>query len=474
MENEAKQIKSISGYGRFIAGQIVSLLGSEIVGFVIGIYLARTYQSPIFMAIVMIIQFLPRVIISPIAGVWADKRNRKKIIITSDLLQAVVTTTLVLLFNLNALFTWSFWAVGELYILFGFLLVRSVLQAIQGPSVSSTLPTIVPADKLSRINGVFQFANGVMGLIAPILAAVLIAVFNTSIYNLLWIDAITFLVALAFVISVNIPKHPKVEEQTIHQTQMSRFSKFRKDFMEGINVTREVVGLASLLATFVLTNIMVSPMNTLSEILILVTHEASNLEYVVTTVSFAVGLIAGSIVSSLVKSWKNMTNTMFLGIIFVFVGLFLFGVAPPPSVVPGEILGVRISFLIIAGSGFITTFFIPIMSTIAVTMIQLSVPIEKMGRFSGFMNAIISFFTPIGYLISGFLGEYFNIHWVIGSASVIAIITIICMWSFSKVNRLEPIIKEKLALVKQQAMAQAQTQDEPQQETNIENQTETE
>lgn len=474
MENDVKHVKKY-GYKRFIAGQIISLLGSEIVGFVMGIYLARTFESPIFMAIVMIIQFLPRVIISPIAGVWADKRNRKKIIITSDMLQAIVTTTLVLLFNLNGL--WSLWPTGEiaeLLVIFGFLLIRSMLQAVQGPSVSSTLPTIVPAEKLSRINGIFQFANGVMGLVAPILAGLLISIFNTPIYNLLWIDAITFLVALVFVVTVNIPKHPKEEAKDVNQMQESRFKKFRRDLSEGIGVTKEIAGLSALLATFVITNIMVSPMNTLSDILILVTHEATDLEYIVSSVSFAVGLIAGSTFASLVKSWKNMTNTMLFGIMMVFVGLFLFGVAPTPEKLPGSLFGIRYSFLIVGLAGFITTFFIPVMSTIAVTMIQLSVPIKKMGRFSGFMNAIISFFTPIGYLISGFLGEFFNIHWFIGATSILAIIIIISMAIFSKIKLLEPIVKEKLAMFKQQAKAQSQKQDETQPELTNEKQTEIE
>ncbi len=452
-----------TGYRRFIAGQIVSLLGSEIVGFVMAIYLTRKYQSPLYMAIVMILQYLPRVIVSPIAGVWADKRNRKKIIITSDLLQAVVTSSLVLLFTFNTAYSFSFWEAGEIYIIFGFLLLRSVLQAIQGPSVSSTLPTIVPIEKLSRINGIFQFANGVMGLIAPILAGVLISVFNLpefTEYNLMWIDAITFLVALGFVFSVKIPEHPKAADQESTQMREKRFKKFASDFSEGVSVTKQITGLAGLLATFVLANVFVSPMNTLSDILLLVTHGGSDLEYIFASVSFGIGLIVGSIVASAVKTWKKMTSTMFMGIIFVYVGLGIFGVAPTSDIIPGEILGIRFSFMILAAGGFITTFSIPIMSTIAVTMIQLSVPIEKMGRFSGFMGALISFFTPIAYLISGFLGEVFltQIHWVIGGASLLAIIIMIFMWSFSKINRLEPLIKEKLRIAKQQVNQQQQAQ----------------
>ncbi len=174
MENNNQHIKDY-GYRRFIGGQITSLLGSEIVSFVLGVYLAREYGNTLFITITMVLSFLPRVIISPIAGIWADKGDRKKIVITSDLIQAIITTALVLLFNLKDLFSWSFWdaiifgeITSEIFILFGFIFLRSVFQAVQGPSVSSILPTIVPKDKLSRLNGLFQFSQGAAGIIAPL------------------------------------------------------------------------------------------------------------------------------------------------------------------------------------------------------------------------------------------------------------------------------------------------------------------
>ena len=467
-ELEKPQIKSNTGYRRFIAGQIVSILGSEVVGFVLGIYLARTYGNALYFAIVMILQFLPRVLISPIAGVWADKRNRKKIIITSDLLQAIVTTTLVVLFNLKDLYSWTFWGQAEIFVIFGFVLLRTVLQAIQGPSVSSTLPTIVPKEKLSRINALFQFATGIMGLVSLLVAGLLITLLPTTIYNLLWIDAGTFLIALVLIFTVKIPTRPKTTEQAPEQEKVSRLKKFSKDLSEGVKVSKEIKGLGGLMAVFVIANFLVSPMNTLSEILIIVTHGATNLEYVFASVTFSIGLVMGSLVASLVKSWKKMTNTMFICIIALYTGLFIYGATPTPDVLTGSILGIRTSFWIIAASGFITTFGIPIFSTIAVTMIQLTVPLDKMGRFMGFMSALISIITPFGYLLSGFLGEYLNIHFVVGGASIIAIIVMIFLWRFTDIRKLEPLIKEKLELAKQQALQQQQAQSEKIQEIKLE------
>ncbi|MBN2156663.1 MAG: MFS transporter [Candidatus Lokiarchaeota archaeon] len=427
--------KSEKGYLRFLTGQIISLLGSEIVGFVLGVYLAQQYGNAFFFAISMILQFLPRVIVSPIAGVWADKRNRKRIVISSDLVQAVITTCLVALFNLNRIFTWTFWAVGEIWIIFGFILLRSIFQAIQGPSVSSILPSIVPPEKLSRLNGLLQFAMGIIGLIAPIVSAVLINYWK--VYNLLWIDSITFIIALLFILTVHIPSTPRsVQDEQISPIQEKRLKKFARDFSAGIFVTKEIEGLSSLLAVFVLANILVTPINILSELLVLQIHGGSITDLALISVAFSVGMIGGSLISSIVKSWKYLIATMFIGIIGLYTGLLVVGIAP---------IG---NFWVIAVGGFITTFGIPIFSTIAVTMIQLIVPNEKMGRFSGFMSALTSIFTPIGYLISGALAQIIYIPFVLIGASVLAIIVMILMWSFSQIRRLEPQVKEKLALAK--------------------------
>jgi DHA3 family macrolide efflux protein-like MFS transporter len=341
-------------------------------------------------------------------------------VISSDMIQAIITTTLVVLFNLNAQFSWAFWNEGEIYILFGFILLRATFQALQGPSVSSILPNIVPRDKLSRLNGLFQFSSGAAGLIAPLFAGFLITAFNFKIYNLLWIDAITFLIALGLIFTVNIPKRVKIKEEAPTQTKTRRFKKFVQDFSEGITVTKQIAGLSALLAIFVLTNIFVSPINTLSDILAISLHGASNIEYVAMSVSFASGMIVGSLITTLVKRWKHITVALLVGILGLYTGLFIIGVTPIG--LKGSLFEIRSSFWMIMAGGFITTLGIPIFSTIAITMIQLTVPIEKMGRFSGFMNSLVGILTPFGYLLSGYLGTIVYIPYVIMGSSIIAII----------------------------------------------------
>jgi MFS family permease len=167
------------------------------------------------------------------------------------------------------------------------------------------------------------------------------------------------------------------------------------------------------------------------------------------SISFSAGMIAGSIVSASKKSWNHFTISLFLGFIGVYIGLFFIGIAPP---------GFVWSMWMIVLGGFCTTFGIPIFLTIVRTMTQLIIPIEKMGRFSGFTSAIISIITPIGYLLTGFLAEITEIRYVIIGASIIAIISMICIWSFSQIGELEPLAKEKLTPVHLQPVKHSQSE----------------
>ncbi|MHA2273829.1 MAG: MFS transporter, partial [Candidatus Hodarchaeales archaeon] len=75
----------------FWAGQVQSLMGSNIIRFVIIWWIVLEYESAFLLALAAFMGFAPQIIITPFAGVLADRWNRKHIIGTVDFLQAVVT-----------------------------------------------------------------------------------------------------------------------------------------------------------------------------------------------------------------------------------------------------------------------------------------------------------------------------------------------------------------------------------------------
>ena len=129
----------------FLSGQTVSLFGSSLVQFAIVWYITLSTQSGSIMTIYSICAFAPQVVISLFSGVWADRYNRRILIIGADAMVASATFILALFFLTGH---------DDLWMIFLVSAVRSVGAGIQTPAVNAFLPQIVPQEKLTRIGGI--------------------------------------------------------------------------------------------------------------------------------------------------------------------------------------------------------------------------------------------------------------------------------------------------------------------------------
>ena len=137
--------KTFKNYIFLYSGQLFSLLGSSITQFVIIWWITIETESTIILSIASFVYILPMTLAMPIAGVIVDRYNRKKIIVIVDSLQAFTTLFIIMLFNLE---------ITEPLLI---IILNGLLGLFQGfhmPTVSAIVPTMVPKDKLSRINGV--------------------------------------------------------------------------------------------------------------------------------------------------------------------------------------------------------------------------------------------------------------------------------------------------------------------------------
>ena len=184
MEVQANQ-GTFKSYLFLWSGQLVSLLGSSIVQFVLIWWITLETGSPFFLALASFLGLVPMVVLGPLTGVIADRVNRKVLIFTADSLQALATFVLIVLFWFDVV---SIWLVLTL------LTVRGVFQAFHLPTVNAIVPSMVPQDKLSRMNGLNYLFTGAMTLVGPVAGAVLLSFW--AVHQVLWVDVATFLVAV--------------------------------------------------------------------------------------------------------------------------------------------------------------------------------------------------------------------------------------------------------------------------------------
>ena len=194
-------------------GQVISLLGSKLTEFALAFWiLDQTYQDTgtiTQFALTIFFMYLPKVIISPLAGVLVDRWNRRYVMLMSDLGTGIVTFGVLLLVWSNSLTVWHIYLV---------LIISSSLSAFQQPAYTASITQLVPANNLSRANGMVQASFAIAKIAAPAIAGLLMKFFGLK--TILSIDIATFIVAIITLVSVKFPefkRRTKAKRKVVHQ-----------------------------------------------------------------------------------------------------------------------------------------------------------------------------------------------------------------------------------------------------------------
>jgi len=145
----------------YLAGQTVSLFGTALVQYAIMWHITLTTQSGLMMTVSILCGFLPTFLLSPFAGVWADRFNRRLLIVAADAGIAAFTLALAVLFWLGY---------DDIWLLFLISAIRAIGSALQTPAVGAILPQMVPEDQLTRINGINGSIQALITLVAPMVS----------------------------------------------------------------------------------------------------------------------------------------------------------------------------------------------------------------------------------------------------------------------------------------------------------------
>jgi DHA3 family macrolide efflux protein-like MFS transporter len=154
----------------FITGQMISFVGSLLVQYAIFWHINLVTKSGTILTVAIIVSFLPLLIFSPIAGVLADKVNRKLLIIIADGSIALVTLVTAILFSIGDIEIWM------LIVVTG---IRGIGQAVHGPAIGAAIPLMVPQEKLMRVQGIQTGIQSAFNVLASLVKAVFLSINST-------------------------------------------------------------------------------------------------------------------------------------------------------------------------------------------------------------------------------------------------------------------------------------------------------
>ncbi|OPZ89625.1 MAG: enterobactin exporter EntS [Firmicutes bacterium ADurb.Bin419] len=369
----------------FLSSQSLSLFGSSLVQYAIMWYITLNTKSGIMMGISILCGFLPTFVISPLAGVWADRYNRKILIILSDLFIAACTLLMAVLF---------FMGYNSIVLLFILSACRAMGTGIQTPTVNAFIPNLVPADKLEKVNGINSSIQALTMLLSPLLSGALFYI--ATIEAIFFIDVITAAIAvLIMALFLKVPVHAKA--------QTSQTISYFADLTTGINYIKKESILGKLFTFYGVIYFLATPVCFLAPLQVARSFGSEVWRLTGIEVAFSLGMIIGGIIITSGGGFKNRMHT-------VTLSSFIIGIS---TIILGNIPIVLPKYWLYTMLMAVTGMCMALYNISVTTFLQEKIEVDFQGRVFGVLGMISSSAMPVGMLLFGPVADIMRIEWLL-------------------------------------------------------------
>jgi MFS family permease len=356
--------------------------------------------------------FLPAVLLTPLAGAFVDRWDRKLVMLLSDFATALGTLMIFLVYSFGSLQLWHVYVVS---ILAGFF------TAFQYPAYAAAVTTMLSKDDYTRAEGLLGSARALSGILAPIFAAALLGWIGLS--GIMLIDLVTFLAAFGTLILIRIPQ-PR-------QTEVGRQSQgtLWEEILFGFRYIQERQSLRSLTILFMLAGIFLAIGATLMAPLVLRLTQNSESALAAVQSTGAAGGVAGSVVLSLWGGTKRRIHNVLIG----GAGASLLGMLW---------LGLSGAVLFWAIGSFFFSFFEPFVEGGNLAIWQTKVEADVQGRVFAARHLLVQVPYLFGILLAGYLAEASPISVVLVYAGLASAFVFLLGYLSARVRDVETLVPD--------------------------------
>jgi len=359
-------------------GQLVSLVGSGLTSFAVGIKIYQDSGSVTQLSLVSFCYVAPLVLLSPVAGTLVDRWDRRRAMLLAD--AGAGSSALVMWALLSASAAGAIAIPSWVYL--GPIAVTSAFDAFRWPAYQAATSLLVPKQHLGRANGLIELASGVGQVSAPALAAALVT--RIGVQRVVLIDVVSFAFAIGSLFLVRFPAVPR-SELGEKEAAGDRAQSLLQGSLVGWRFIRARPGLLVLLAFSVANNLSFGIMTVLITPFVLGVSDVATLGKVL---SFAgLGMLLGGVTLSV---WGGPRKRVRGIVAFTLLsGVVLFMGGAPPSV------------LLFASGSALFLFCGPLIGGCAQTIWQSKTPPDVQGRVFALKRMIAAGSAPLGNLIAG-------------------------------------------------------------------------
>lgn len=293
-------------YMKMIIAALINRFGDSIDAIAATWLVYEITGSAAWSAIIFGINRLPTIFVTPLAGAWVEGRNKKNIMIITDLLRAVCVFYVATSYLLGILQPW-------MLVITNFTI--STVEAFRGPANTALTPKVLEKKYYSHGMSLLSTLSSIMELVGTAVAAGIIATIGIS--GAIYIDMITFILS-AFVILFL-----KVKEINL-QKQKFATKEYFETFTDGINYLKNerVISFFLLLTLFM--NAVLVPCNSLQAPLVSEIFSGGAEVLSIMSISTTVSMLLGSIVYP--KLDGKLSGKMLFFVCGLGIGIYYVGV----------------------------------------------------------------------------------------------------------------------------------------------------
>ena len=368
----------------FLISQNISLFGSSVVGFAILWHITRETSSGFWLMLATICSLVPQVLISLFGGVWADRYNRKYLIMLADGFTALATLVLAVLF------------------LCGFRRIELVLTAsitrnlgvgVQNPAVNAIYPQLVPEEQLTRIQGINQTTGSALALLSPAIGGLLLG--TAGIVSAFFVDVVTATLAILVISRIHVERPP--ETDTLKSVW--------KDINNGFSYIFGYAQLRRLIVCIMFCFLLITPAFTLTPLMIGRSFGNEVWRLTVHEIVWSAAMIISGVWVSLKGKFRDKPRTIAVCIVGFGITFGLMGISWDFA-----------SFLVFLWAA---GFFWPVLSAAQTVFVQETVPPEMLGRVFAVIQIIMTGAVLIAILFYGPLADVVRIESILLASSIL-------------------------------------------------------
>ncbi|GKX66573.1 MFS transporter [Inconstantimicrobium mannanitabidum] len=360
----------------FWLSQSISELGSSMTSFALIIWAYGKTNSAMSVSLMTFFSYLPYIIVSVFAGAFIDSHSKKKIMLWSDTIAALCSSTVLTLLVMGKLEVWY------IYIING---INGFMNSFQSPASMVAVGIIVPEKKYTKASGMNSFSSSLLTFVTPMLAAFVSSFLGLQ--GVIIIDLSTFIFAviiLTFFISI--------PEQLMNETDKK--DNIFNGCKEGMGFLFKHKGIWYVIISMAFLNFFsrLTYENILSPMILARSSGNSNILGIVSAV-LGMGGIAGGLIVSLVKLPNSNAKLIYFSAAFSFAFGDLF-------------MGIGQNVYVWCIAAIAASVPIPFIAAGQNVILYNEIPKEMQGRVFAVRNAVQYCTIPAGIVLGGVLADY--------------------------------------------------------------------